>query len=106
MSDASARFRVVVVATVRRPQDLSAGIMAAFVHQVALESPTEEQRHAMLINLSQDLHLGMDVDLEKLSKLTVVLRVCKGLRYRPDTYQIPTMTDQIQTRNRPDTDQL
>ncbi|XP_045903125.1 peroxisome assembly factor 2 isoform X2 [Micropterus dolomieu] len=61
---------VVVVATVSRPRDLSAGVMASFVHQVALESPTEEQRHSMLVSLSRDLHLGRDVDLERLSKLT------------------------------------
>lgn len=61
---------VVVVATVCRPRELSAGVMAAFVHQVALESPTEEQRRCMLVSLSRDLHLGRDVNLERLSKLT------------------------------------
>uniref|UniRef100_A0A8P4FZA8 Peroxisomal ATPase PEX6 n=1 Tax=Dicentrarchus labrax TaxID=13489 RepID=A0A8P4FZA8_DICLA len=61
---------VVVVATVCRPRDLSAGVVAAFLHQVALESPTEEQRRSMLVNLSRDLHLGRDVNLERLSKLT------------------------------------
>ncbi|KAM7419957.1 hypothetical protein PAMA_016861 [Pampus argenteus] len=64
---------VVVVATVCRPRELSAGIMAAFVHQVALESPTEEQRHAMLVSLSQDLHLGRNVNLERIAKLTAGL---------------------------------
>ncbi|XP_037327780.2 peroxisomal ATPase PEX6 isoform X2 [Pungitius pungitius] len=61
---------VVVVATARRPRELSAGAVAAFIHQVALEGPAEEQRRAMLLSLSRDLHLGRDVDLEKLSKLT------------------------------------
>nr|XP_046232900.1 peroxisome assembly factor 2 isoform X1 [Scatophagus argus] len=61
---------VVVVATVCRPRELPAGVMTAFVHQVAIEPPTEEQRHAMLVSLSRDLHLGRDVDLERLSKLT------------------------------------
>uniref|UniRef100_A0A3P8TL71 Peroxisomal ATPase PEX6 n=1 Tax=Amphiprion percula TaxID=161767 RepID=A0A3P8TL71_AMPPE len=61
---------VVVVATVCRPRDLSAGVVAAFVHQVALESPTEEQRRSMLASLSRDLHLGRDVSLERLAKLT------------------------------------
>ncbi|XP_068444764.1 peroxisomal ATPase PEX6 isoform X1 [Clinocottus analis] len=61
---------VVVVATVCRPRELSAGVAAAFVHQVALESPTEEQRRAMLVDLSRDLRLGRDVNLERLSKLT------------------------------------
>ncbi|XP_078022836.1 peroxisomal ATPase PEX6 isoform X3 [Epinephelus lanceolatus] len=66
----SAPSSVVVVATVCRPRELSAGVMAAFVHQVALESPTEEQRHSILVSLSQDLHLGRDVNLERLAKLT------------------------------------
>ncbi|XP_049428068.1 peroxisome assembly factor 2 isoform X1 [Epinephelus fuscoguttatus] len=66
----SAPSSVVVVATVCRPRELSAGVMAAFVHQVALESPTEEQRHSILVNLSQDLQLGRDVNLERLAKLT------------------------------------
>ncbi|XP_070844214.1 peroxisomal ATPase PEX6 isoform X1 [Chaetodon trifascialis] len=61
---------VVVVATVCRPRELSSGIMATFVHQVVIESPTEEQRRSMLVGLSQGLHLGRDVNLERLSKLT------------------------------------
>ncbi|XP_029283663.1 peroxisome assembly factor 2-like isoform X3 [Cottoperca gobio] len=66
----SAPTSVMVVATVCRPRELSASVMAAFVHQVALESPTEEQRRSMLVSLSRDLHLGRDVNLERLSKLT------------------------------------
>ncbi|XP_042291124.1 peroxisome assembly factor 2 isoform X2 [Thunnus maccoyii] len=69
----SAPSSVVVVATVCRPRELSAGIMAAFVHQVALESPNEEQRHAMLVSLSRELHLGRDVNLDRLAKLTAGL---------------------------------
>uniref|UniRef100_H3CHK4 Peroxisomal ATPase PEX6 n=1 Tax=Tetraodon nigroviridis TaxID=99883 RepID=H3CHK4_TETNG len=67
---ASVSSRVAVVATSSCPRQLSAAVTAAFVHQVALESPTEEQRLAMLEALSQRLHLGMDVSLETLSKLT------------------------------------
>ncbi|XP_026216267.1 peroxisome assembly factor 2 isoform X2 [Anabas testudineus] len=61
---------VVVVATVCRPRELSAGVMAAFIHQLALESPTEEQRCTMLVSLSRHLPLGRDVNLERLAKLT------------------------------------
>uniref|UniRef100_A0A1A7Y3E6 Peroxisomal ATPase PEX6 n=1 Tax=Iconisemion striatum TaxID=60296 RepID=A0A1A7Y3E6_9TELE len=61
---------VVVVATVCRSQDLSAGVVGAFVHQVELEGPSEEQRRSMLVSLSRELHLGGDVNLERLSKLT------------------------------------
>ncbi|XP_058496719.1 peroxisomal ATPase PEX6 isoform X3 [Solea solea] len=66
----SAPTSVVVLATICRPRDLSAGVVAAFVHQVALEAPTEEQRHSMLVGLSRDLHLGRDVSLDALSRLT------------------------------------
>ncbi|XP_029374028.1 peroxisome assembly factor 2 isoform X2 [Echeneis naucrates] len=61
---------VVLVATVCRPRDLSAAVMTAFVHQVVLESPTVEQRQSMLVSLTRDVHLGRDVNLERLAKLT------------------------------------
>ncbi|MEQ2210415.1 hypothetical protein XENOCAPTIV_013125, partial [Xenoophorus captivus] len=51
---------VVVAATVCRARDLSAGVMGAFVHQVEMENPTEEQRLSMLVSLSGELHLGRD----------------------------------------------
>ncbi|KAK5926066.1 hypothetical protein CgunFtcFv8_021669 [Champsocephalus gunnari] len=66
----SAPTSVVVVATVCRPREVSAGVISAFVHQVALESPSEEQRRSMLLSLSRGLPLGRDVDLERLSKAT------------------------------------
>lgn len=56
----------------RGQQDLSSDVMPAFVHQVMIESPTEEQRKAMLASLSQDLPLGKDVNLTKLAKQTAV----------------------------------
>ncbi|KAK1886977.1 Peroxisome assembly factor 2 [Dissostichus eleginoides] len=68
----SAPTSVVVVATVCRPREVSAGVISAFVHQVALESPSEEQRRSMLLSLSRGLPLGRDVDLERLSKVTAV----------------------------------
>ncbi|XP_061888682.1 peroxisomal ATPase PEX6 isoform X2 [Entelurus aequoreus] len=61
---------VSVVATVVRRQELSAGVMAAFVHQVAMESPSEEQRVSMLTSLSQDLGLARDVSLERVAQVT------------------------------------
>ncbi|XP_060919889.1 peroxisomal ATPase PEX6 [Labrus mixtus] len=64
---------VVVIATVCRPRDLSTGVMAAFVHQVELESPSEEQRLTMLVHLSRDLNLGRDVDLQRVAKVSVGL---------------------------------
>lgn len=69
--------RVAVVATSSSPARLSAAVSAAFVHQVVLQSPTEEQRLAMLGALSQHLHLGGDVSLETLSKNTTVTLSCR-----------------------------
>ncbi|XP_072239619.1 peroxisomal ATPase PEX6 isoform X2 [Leuresthes tenuis] len=66
----SAPHSVMVIATVCRPRELSAGVMGAFVHQVELESPTEEQRRSMLVSLSRELHLGSDINLKRISKLT------------------------------------
>lgn len=71
-----------VVATASRAGDLSAGVTAAFVHQVSMESPTEEQRHIMLTSLSHKVSLGMDVNLEKLSKLTTV-NDCPAVDHSP-----------------------
>lgn len=56
----------------RAQRDLSSDVMPAFVHQVVMESPTEEQRKAMLASLSQDLPLGKDVNLAKIAKQTAV----------------------------------
>lgn len=56
----------------RAQRDLSSDVMPAFVHQVVMESPTEEQRKAMLASLSQDLPLGKDVNLAKITKQTAV----------------------------------
>ncbi|XP_016308530.1 peroxisome assembly factor 2-like [Sinocyclocheilus anshuiensis] len=52
------------------PRELSSDAMAAFVHQVALESLSEEQRRTMLSSLSEDLLLGKDVNLRKIAKQT------------------------------------
>lgn len=61
-----------MVGCVHSQKDLSSDVMPAFVHQVVIESPTEEQRKAMLASLSQDLSLGKDVNLAKIAKQTVV----------------------------------
>lgn len=53
-------------------RELSSDVMAAFVHQVAIESLSEEQRRTMLSSLSEDLLLGKDVNLGKIAKQTAV----------------------------------
>uniref|UniRef100_A0A8C8JDA0 Peroxisomal ATPase PEX6 n=1 Tax=Oncorhynchus tshawytscha TaxID=74940 RepID=A0A8C8JDA0_ONCTS len=61
---------VVVVAAVSKPRELSSDVMAAFIHQVSIESPSEEQRRAMLASLSECVPLGKDVNLARLAKHT------------------------------------
>ncbi|XP_039513124.1 peroxisome assembly factor 2 isoform X2 [Pimephales promelas] len=67
---ADAHASVVVVGSVSGQRELSSDVMAAFVHQVAIESLSEEQRRAMLASLSDDLLLGKDVNLGKIAKHT------------------------------------
>nr|XP_006638541.1 PREDICTED: peroxisome biogenesis factor 6 isoform X1 [Lepisosteus oculatus] len=67
---APASGNIVVIGTVRSPRELSLDVMMAFVHQVAVESPTEEQRKAMLTSLSAGQPLGKDVNLGKIAKQT------------------------------------
>ncbi|KAG9337800.1 hypothetical protein JZ751_027602 [Albula glossodonta] len=65
---AGAPSRVVVVGSVCNPRQLSPDVVAAFVHQVAVESPTEDQRRGMLISLSGGLTVGKDVNLGRVAK--------------------------------------
>ncbi|XP_051550372.1 peroxisome assembly factor 2 [Myxocyprinus asiaticus] len=66
----AAHASVVVIGSVSSPRELSSDVMAAFVHQVALESLSEEQRRVMLSSLSEELPLGKDVNLCKIAKQT------------------------------------
>ncbi|XP_050951099.1 peroxisome assembly factor 2 [Labeo rohita] len=67
---AAVHASVVVVGSVSSQRELSSDVMAAFVHQVAIESLSEEQRRTMLSSLSEDLMLGKDVNLAKIAKQT------------------------------------
>lgn len=82
-ADPSLCFRVVVVATICKPRNLPASVTAAFVHQVALQSPTEEQRLNLLLGLSQDVPLAADVDLRRLAQLTAVHLFSNWPSYSP-----------------------
>uniref|UniRef100_A0AAR2LAX3 Peroxisomal ATPase PEX6 n=1 Tax=Pygocentrus nattereri TaxID=42514 RepID=A0AAR2LAX3_PYGNA len=67
--------RVIVVGTVSDQRDVFADVMAAFVHQVAMESHSEEQRKAILTSLTEDITLAKDASLAKIAKQTAVKRV-------------------------------
>ncbi|XP_041044071.1 peroxisome assembly factor 2 [Carcharodon carcharias] len=63
-------YPVVVVGTVGRLQDLFADVQTLFLHELAMETLSEEQRKLIIGTLSTDLPLGKDVNLGKLAKLT------------------------------------
>ncbi|XP_026092267.1 peroxisome assembly factor 2 isoform X2 [Carassius auratus] len=67
---ATAHASVVVVGSVSSQRELSSDVMAAFVHQVTIESLSEAQRRTMLSSLSEDLLLGKDVNLGQIAKKT------------------------------------
>ncbi|XP_057181332.1 peroxisomal ATPase PEX6 isoform X2 [Triplophysa rosa] len=61
---------LVVVGSVSSARDLSSDVMTAFIHQVTVDSLTEDQRRMMLSSLSEDLPLGKDVNLARIAKQT------------------------------------
>ncbi|XP_028676134.2 peroxisome assembly factor 2 isoform X1 [Erpetoichthys calabaricus] len=63
-------FPVVVVGTVSKPEELFPDVIMSFVHDVAIESPSEEQRKATLMSLTAGMPLGKDVSLCKIAKQT------------------------------------
>ncbi|KAJ8246463.1 hypothetical protein GJAV_G00268110 [Gymnothorax javanicus] len=66
----SAPNSVAVVATVSNPEELSPDVTAVFVHQMVLESPSEEERRAMLASLSAALPLSRAFSLGTLARQT------------------------------------
>ncbi|KAH1172643.1 peroxisome biogenesis factor 6 isoform X1 [Mauremys mutica] len=64
----SSGYPVLVVATTCRPQDVLADVQTAFLHEVTVRAPSEEQRKAMLSTLTASLPLGKEVSLAKLAR--------------------------------------
>ncbi|XP_039384904.1 peroxisome biogenesis factor 6 [Mauremys reevesii] len=64
----SSGYPVLVVATTCRPQDVLADVQTAFLHEVTVHAPSEEQRKAMLSTLTASLPLGKEVSLAKLAR--------------------------------------
>ncbi|KFP29543.1 Peroxisome assembly factor 2, partial [Colius striatus] len=61
---------VLVIGTTCRPQDVPADVQTAFLHEVKIEAPSEEQRRGMLSMLTASLPLGKEVSLSKLARRT------------------------------------
>ncbi|XP_030051543.1 peroxisome biogenesis factor 6 [Microcaecilia unicolor] len=61
---------VLVVGTTCRLFDVASSVQTAFMHEVKLEAPSEEQRNSILRSLTTSLPLSKDVNLAKLAKRT------------------------------------
>ncbi|KAM9609051.1 peroxisome biogenesis factor 6 isoform 2-T2 [Morphnus guianensis] len=61
---------VLVIGTTCKPQDVPTDVQTAFLHEVKIEAPSEEQRRLMLSMLTASLPLGKEVSLSKLARRT------------------------------------
>ncbi|KFU95208.1 Peroxisome assembly factor 2, partial [Chaetura pelagica] len=61
---------VLVIGTTCKPQDVPTDMQTAFLHEVKIEAPSEEQRRLMLSMLTASLPLGKEVSLSKLARRT------------------------------------
>ncbi|NXX94555.1 PEX6 factor, partial [Centropus bengalensis] len=61
---------VLVIGTTCKPQDVPTDVQTAFLHEVKMQAPSEEQRRSMLSVLTASLPLGKEVSLTKLARRT------------------------------------
>ncbi|NXU99213.1 PEX6 factor, partial [Cettia cetti] len=61
---------VLVIGTTCKPQSVPTDVQTAFLHEVKVEAPSEEQRRLMLSVLTASLPLGKEVSLSKLARRT------------------------------------
>ncbi|KFV80298.1 Peroxisome assembly factor 2, partial [Struthio camelus australis] len=61
---------VLVIGTTCKPQEVPTDVQTAFLHEVKIEAPSEEQRRLMLSALTASLPLGKEVSLAKLARRT------------------------------------
>ncbi|KAM9272899.1 peroxisome biogenesis factor 6 [Cariama cristata] len=61
---------VLVIGTTCKPQDVPTDVQTAFLHEVKIEAPSEDQRRSMLSMLTASLPLGKEVSLSKLARRT------------------------------------
>ncbi|XP_071596044.1 peroxisome biogenesis factor 6 isoform X2 [Heliangelus exortis] len=61
---------VLVIGTTCKPKDVPTDIQTAFLHEVKIEAPSEEERRLMLSMLTASLPLGKEVSLSKLARRT------------------------------------
>ncbi|NWH82935.1 PEX6 factor, partial [Piaya cayana] len=61
---------VLVIGTTCKLQDVPTDVQTAFLHEVKIKAPSEEQRRLMLSMLTASLPLGKEVNLSKLARRT------------------------------------
>ncbi|XP_015682041.1 peroxisome biogenesis factor 6 [Protobothrops mucrosquamatus] len=61
-------YPVLVVGTTSKLADVPSDVQTAFLHEVKIEAPAEEQRKAILSTLTQNFPLGKEVSLTKLAQ--------------------------------------
>uniref|UniRef100_A0A803VV21 Peroxisomal ATPase PEX6 n=1 Tax=Ficedula albicollis TaxID=59894 RepID=A0A803VV21_FICAL len=61
---------VLVIGTTCKPQNVPTDLQTAFLHEVKIKAPSEEQRRLMLSMLTASLPLGKEVSLSKLARRT------------------------------------
>ncbi|XP_048338275.1 peroxisome biogenesis factor 6 isoform X2 [Sphaerodactylus townsendi] len=66
--EADTSYPVLVVGTSSKLGHVPADLQTAFLHEVRMEAPSEEQRKAMLNMLTEGLPLGREVSLSKLAR--------------------------------------
>ncbi|XP_066481058.1 peroxisome biogenesis factor 6 isoform X2 [Tiliqua scincoides] len=67
-SETNAGCPVVVIGTTSRLGDVSTDLQTAFLHEVKIKAPSEEQRKAILSMLTENLPLGKEISLTKLAR--------------------------------------
>ncbi|XP_064302598.1 peroxisome biogenesis factor 6 isoform X3 [Phalacrocorax carbo] len=63
---------LLVVGTTCKLQDVPTDVQTAFLHEVKIKAPSEEQRRSMLSMLTASLPLGKEVSLSKLASRTAI----------------------------------
>ncbi|XP_028580738.2 peroxisome biogenesis factor 6 [Podarcis muralis] len=66
--EASTSYPVLVVGTTTRLGNVPTDLQTAFLHDLKIEAPSEEQRKAILSMLTEGLPLGKEVSLTKLAR--------------------------------------
>ncbi|OWK54199.1 Peroxisome assembly factor 2 [Lonchura striata] len=69
-TDPALSYPVLVIGTTCKPQNVPTDVQTAFLHEVKIEAPSEEQRRLMLSMLTASLPLGKEVSLSKLARRT------------------------------------